>query len=119
MARAELTITQLAPRGNRAGTVLTQNVPDAVNFNYWRPTGSDVVIIRNPTGAAATIKIYQTPDQFGAMQGASSWTRTVPANSLRAWGIFRPHGYIQSDGRIWVDASVNTIRICVLALNRP
>jgi hypothetical protein len=119
MPRQELTITQLAPRGLRAGTVGIQNTPDAVNFNYWRPTGADIVVVRNPTGAAATIKFSQTPDQAGAMQGVAAWTRTVPPNSLRAWGIFRPSGFIQADGRIYVDASVNTIRIIVLALNRP
>lgn len=120
MARTQLTVTQLAPRGNRAGTVVTQNVPDVVNNNYWKPTGADIIIVRNPTAASRTIKVYQTVDQWGAQQGVSSWTLTIPGATV-IWmsGIFRPMGFLQSDGTIWLDASAADIRVGILALNRP
>lgn len=116
MARTLAGGATLAVRRARTGTIIPPNTPDVANGNYFVPTGAEILLLRNTAGASATLTLVPTADPYGAVGSGAPSIITVPAASWAAIGIIRPTGFIQSDGRIYFDASATTLRVYVVSL---
>ena len=114
MARTVLT-KDTAPGTNAAvGKVLTQAAWDNANGNRFIATGKELVLAQNTDVGAQTVTITSVADPYGRTGNVTAFS--IPAGGLAIFGPFNVQGWQQSDGYIYIDASVVTVKFSVIVL---
>jgi hypothetical protein len=115
MARATLTKTT-APGGYAsAATLVTMTAANATDFNQFRASGSDLLIIQNTsTDTAYTFTITSAADPYG--RSGTITTQSIAAGAIYVFGPMAPLGWLQSDGYIYCAASNAAVKFGVVAL---
>lgn len=114
MARTAVTKT-VAP-GGYAGTgiILTQEAADTVNSNKFPATGNDIIVASNTDVGAQTVTITSVDDKYGRQENITAYS--IPAGEIHIFGPFSYHGWQQSDGAIYLEASDATVKFSIIQL---
>ena len=93
---------------------VTMAAGDAVNGNQFTATGNDLLIAHNTGAGAETVTITSVADEYG--RSGNITTYSIGAGEYAAFGPFKRHGWMQSDGEIYVDVSSADIKLGVVRL---
>jgi len=118
MARTSLTKTiALGGYGNyaTAGVAdLTMAVADTSNLNQFTANGNDLVIAHNTGGAAYTVTIPSAPDPYGRTKDIAAYQ--LDAGDYAIFGPFALSGWVQTDGKIYLQANNAAVKFGVVQL---
>jgi hypothetical protein len=111
VARVEHTVQAVAGfqlQDNKWFAVLdhTAAVSGAGNGIKFKPT-SLMLILFYPVSSPGTITVFGTEDQQLG-RGDDHVTQSITNGQWAAWGPFTAHGFLQTDGYIWVECSTNS-----------
>lgn len=93
--------------------LMTTEAADVANGNQWKPTGKDILIVRNGAGTTQTITFTSAPDEQNRKGTISAYSM---GTEWAAFGPFEPDGWVQSDGYIYVDCSHAGMILSVIAV---
>lgn len=112
-------ITAQTPKGPYPGTVsandldITWTAGDAVNGNSVVLSGPMLLLFRNDNVGAQTFTVSSTQDPYKRTGDVSAYS--LGASEYAAF-LVKPEGWIQSDGRLYIDVGSADIKIAVLKL---
>lgn len=97
-----------------AGTMtLTETAADTVNKEQFVPSGDDLVIVHNSGASAYTITFTSVADDLKRTGDISTYS--VAAGAIAAFRFKKP-GWMQADGKIYIEANNAAIKWSVLQL---
>lgn len=98
-----------------AGTMtLTQTAADITNKEQFVPSGDDLVIVQNSGASPYTITFTSVADELKRTGDVSAYS--VAAGAIAAFRFKKP-GWMQSDGRVYIEASNVAVKWAVLQLD--
>ena len=100
------------PASNFTGLATTLTAADATNFNSFKPTGRDILVVYGGA-AGGTYTIQSAADPQG--RTGDFTTLTIAALAVHTFLFNNLVGWLQSDGTIWIKGSVNTVLFGVLS----
>jgi len=119
MARANLTITTalgsyptLQPAANACD--LTMAAADVANKNQAVLSGNDVVVAHNTGVGAVTLTISSVADQHNRTGDITAYS--IGAGEYAVFGPLKSLGWMQSDGKLYLEASSADLKLGVVAL---
>lgn len=93
---------------------LTMTAADAVNYNEVVASGNDLVIAHNTGGSAYTVTITSAADPYGRTGDISAYS--LGAGEYAVFGPFRNLGWMQTDGKLYFQASNAAVKFGVVRL---
>jgi len=115
LARTDLTKTIAPGHYASQGQSITFEAGDAVNGNQFTATGKELVIAHNTDGATAyAITIHSTPDPYNRTGDIEGYN--IPAGGYAVLGPFPRIGWMQSDGKVYIDVENAAIELAVIVL---
>jgi len=115
MARTELTKTVTPGGYSGTGNKLTMAAADTSNNNYFSANGNDLVAAHNTSvDTNYTVTITSVDDRFGRTEDISTYS--VPHGEIHILGPFPTHGWQQSDGSIYLQASNSAVKFGIINL---
>ncbi len=115
MARTALTKLTAPGSYDVDGAALAFAAGDAVNGNQFTAAGKDLIVVHNADGVSAhTVTIKSVADDLGR---TGDLTVSVPANAYRVFGPVKLTGFIQTDGKIYVDVDNASLELAVIDLS--
>lgn len=114
MARTNLTKTNAPGSFAGAGVAVTMAAADTVNFNEFVAQGQDLIIAQNTGGSPYTVTITSAPDPWGRVGHISA--ESIAAGAIRIYGPLATRGWIQPDGRIYLQASNAAVKFGIVNL---
>lgn len=112
MPRTVLTPINVPLPYSTGGVQLTWINSDNVNGNDVTLTGREILFVWNDTAAAVTVTVQSVADPYGRTGNVS---RSVPAGQYYAFQRFPTDGWLQADGRLWIDTTA-AIKVALLRL---
>lgn len=106
--------TASPPEAQTAGIALVMAQADTATGNQYVTTGKELVVARNTTTTARTITITSAADAIGRLGTITA--HALAGSAMNIYGPFPDHGWRQSDGMVYVDASATTVEIGVIVL---
>ncbi len=116
MARTELTKTTRPGSYAGSGTALTMTGADTTNQNSFKANGGDLVIAHNTDTASHTITINSVDDRYGRQEDITA--ESIAAGEIRIFGPFKTHGWMQSDGQIYLEADDASVEFGIVNVER-
>ena len=119
MARA--TLTKTTALGHRSdvytagAAALTMTAADASNKNQFAASAKDLVIAHNTGASPYTVTITSTPDGLG--RSGDIATYSVPAGVYAVFGPFGLDGWVQTDGKVYLEASNAAVKFGAVDLS--
>ena len=117
---ARVTLTKQVPLGPYptlpvgAGTMtLTETAADMTNKEQFVPSGDDLIIAHNTGASARTITITSAADERKRTGDVSTYS--IAAGGIAAFRIQKP-GWMQTDGKIYIEASNAEVKWAVAQL---
>lgn len=92
---------------------ITQLAADVTNKEQFVPSGDDLVIAHNTGGSANTITLTSAADALNRTGDISTYS--VGAGELAMFRYKKP-GWMQSDGRVYLEASNAAVKWSVIQL---
>lgn len=93
---------------------LTETAADVANKDQFTPSGDDLVIIHNSGASPYTVTFTSVVDELKR-------TGDVSAHSIAAGAIagfrFKKPGWMEPDGKVYIEASNAAVKWIVLQLN--
>lgn len=114
MARTDLTKTDAPGSYAAAGAAVTMAGADVSNKNQFTAEGSDLIVAHNTGAGAHNITITSAPDPFGRSGDISS--ESIAAGEIRIYGPLKVTGWIQSDGKVYLEADHAEVEFGVIKL---
>lgn len=115
MARTTLTKTEAKKNGYGSTLVaLTMAAADTTNQNDFVAEGDDLIVIHNTGGSPYTVTINSVADPFGRTQDVNAVS--VPAGEYRIFGPLKTLGWMQSTGKIHLEASNAAVKFGIIKL---
>lgn len=118
MGRTSLTKTvALGSYGNYATAGVAELImaaADTANNNQFTANGNDLVIAHNTGGSACTITVISSADPFGRIKDITTYS--IDAGDYAIFGPFALTGWVQSDGKIYLQASDASVKFGVVHL---
>lgn len=117
MARTNLTkTTALGAYGNYAANAadLTMAVADVANKNQFTATGKDLIVAHNTGASAYTVTISSAPDPYGRSGDIAAYS--IGAGEYAVFGPMELTGWMQPDGKIYLEAENAAVKFGVVAL---
>jgi len=117
MARTALTkTTALGAYGNYAANAadLTMTAADDTDKNSYTCEGNDLVIAHNTGAGAHTVTITSVDDEYGRDGDISAYS--LGAGEYAIFGPLKPHGWRQSDGKVYLEADDAEVKFGVVKL---
>lgn len=120
MARTDLTKkvaigTLATPYATALAADLTMVAADTVNFNQFTANDNDLLIVHNTGVSAFTVTITSAPDPiFGRTKDIATYS--VGAGVYAVFGPFKQAGWVQADGKIYLQASNVGVKFGVVQL---
>jgi len=114
MARQTLTKTTAPGNYSDSGVDVTLTTADTSNDDQFLASGSDLVIAVNTGASPATVTINSVADEYGRTGDVSAYS--VGAGETAVFGPFPTHGWAQSDGYVYLEASSTDIDFGVVIL---
>lgn len=114
MARTDLTKTEAPGSYGGSGQAVTMVAADVANQNAFVAQGADLIVVHNTDSGAHAVTVTSAPDPFGRNDDISS--ESIAAGEIRVFGPFKTTGWIQSDGKIYLEADDATVELGVVKL---
>ncbi len=115
MARTTLTKTSAPGRYASNGQALISAAADVANGNQFVASGNELIIARNTDGANAhSVTIHSVNDPYNRSGNIAA--DSIPAGETKVYGPFPRLGWMQPDGRVYVNADNSAIEFAVIAL---
>ena len=92
---------------------LTETAADATNKEQFVPSGDDLVIVHNTGASPYTVTFTSMADDKNRTGDISAYS--VGAGEIAAFRFKKP-GWMQSDGRVYMEASNAAMKYAVLQL---
>jgi hypothetical protein len=102
MARTDLTKTTAPGSYADAGVAVTMTAADVANKNQFTAGGKDLIIAHNTGASAHNVTVTSAPDPYGRSGDIDS--ESIAAGELRIYGPLAVLGWIQSDGKVYLEA---------------
>jgi hypothetical protein len=93
---------------------LAMTAADVANMNQFSASGKDLVIAHNTGGSAYSVTITSAPDPFGRLTHIATYS--LGAGAYAVFGPFALAGWVQADGKIYLQASNAAVKFGVVAL---
>jgi hypothetical protein len=116
MARTELTKTTKPGSYSGSGAALTMTGADTSNQNSFKANGGDLVIAHNTDTSAHTVTINSVDDRYGRQEDISA--ESIAAGEIRIFGPFKIHGWMQSDGHIYLEADSSSVEFGIVNVEK-
>jgi hypothetical protein len=100
------------PASGFAGLAVTLTASDTGNFNSFKPTGRDILLVYGGA-AGGTYTIQSAPDAQG--RTGDFTTLTISALAIHSFLFNQLAGWLQSDGTVWIKGSAAGILFGVLS----
>lgn len=114
MARTDLTKTDAPGSYADAGVALTIAAADVANKNQFVAEGADLIIAHNTGASERSITITSSPDPYGRSGDIDS--EAIAAGAISIYGPLKVAGWIQSDGKIYLEADNAEVEFGVIKL---
>lgn len=117
MARTSLTPkAALGAYGSYAADAadLPMTAADVANMNQFTASGRDLVVAHNTGGSAYTVTITSSPDPYGRSRDIATYS--LGAGEYAVFGPFELTGWVQTDGKVYLQASNAAVKFGVVAL---
>lgn len=114
MPRTALTKTPAPGPYASAGAALTMSPADTVELNEFIAQGKDLVIAHNTGATPHTVTITSAPDPYGRTGHIAA--EAIPAGQIRIYGPLEIAGWMQPDGRIYLQSDSAEVRFGVVKL---
>lgn len=117
MARTDLTkTTALGAYGTYAVNAadLTMAAADVVNKNQFVASGNDLIVAHNTGASAYTVTISSAPDPYGRSGDIAAYS--IGAGEYAVFGPMKLPGWMQTDGKVYLEASNAAVKFGVVAL---
>lgn len=117
MARTNLTkTTALGAYGSYAVNAadLTMAAADVANKNQFTATGKDLIVAHNTGASAYTVTISSAPDPYGRSGDITAYS--LGAGEYAVFGPMELTGWMQTDGKIYLEAENAAVKFGVVAL---
>jgi hypothetical protein len=118
MARTTLaTLNAVGPYGSYATSNIAELVmtaADAVNYNDVVARDGQMVVAHNTGASAYTITITSSANAYGRLGNITTYS--LGAGEYAIFGPFRMDGWVQSDGRLYFEASNAAVKFGVVNL---
>lgn len=89
--------------GAFTGLATTLTAADVGNFNSFKPTGRDLLVIFNNSGSTYTYTIQSASDSQG--RTGDFTTLSILTYGIHVFAFNQLQGWLQSDGTIWIKGS--------------
>lgn len=93
---------------------LAMAAADASSLNQFVASGNDLVFAHNTGGSDYTVTISSVADPFGRTGDITTYS--LGAGEYAVFGPFKLAGWMQSDGKIYLQASNAGVKFGVVAL---
>lgn len=114
MARTNLTKTNAPGAYAGAGVAVVMTAADVANMNQFTAQGNDLVIAYNSGASPYTVTITSSPDPYGRTRDITA--ESIAAGAIRIFGPLKTTGWIQPDGKIYLNASNAAVQFGIIAL---
>lgn len=114
-ARTDLTVqTSLDPNGaiGVGAATLTETAADVSNGNQFVMSGDEQIIAHNSGASAYTVTLSSAPDFLGRTKDITTYS--IAAGAIAYFGPFKTHGWKQSTGKFFLDASNAAIKYAIV-----
>jgi hypothetical protein len=88
---------------------------DASNLNQFVANGKDLVIAHNTGASAYTITITSAADPYGRMGDIATYS--LGAGEYAVFGPLELAGWVQTDGKVYLQASNAAVKFGVVDLS--
>lgn len=86
---------------------------DVANKNQFAPGGDDLVLMWNSGASPYTVTITSAPDAFN--RSSDITTYSLAAGDIAAFRV-KTMGWVQSDGKVYLEGSNAAVKFAVIAL---
>lgn len=93
---------------------LAMTAADVANMNQFTASGNDLVLAHNSGGSAYSVTITSAPDPYGRMSHIATYS--LGAGEYAVFGPFALAGWVQADGKIYLQASNASVKLGIVAL---
>jgi hypothetical protein len=93
---------------------LTMTAADVSNLNQFAASGNDLVFAYNTGGSAYTVTVTSAPDAFGRSKDIATYS--IGAGLFSVFGPLKLMGWVQTDGKIYLQASNVAVKFGIVAL---
>ncbi len=93
---------------------LTMAAADVANKNQFASTGNELVVVHNTGGSPYTYTVTSSPDPYGRTKDIDAYS--IGAGEYAVFGPLELTGWVQSDGKIYCEASNAALKIGVVKL---
>jgi len=93
---------------------LSMTAADVSNKNQFVANGNDLVIAHNTGASEHNVSIESAPDPYGREADITSYA--LGAGEYAVFGPFKTEGWMQSDGKIYLEADHAEVKFGVIAL---
>lgn len=117
MARTDLTkLTAEGPYGDYGANEadLPMVAADTVNKNQFTFGGYDLIVAHNTGASPVAITVTSAPDPYGRTGDIDSYS--LGAGEYAVFGPLKAQGWIQSDGKVYLEAASADVKLGVVAL---
>lgn len=114
MPRTDLTKISAPGPTSYTGTVLTMTAADVANMNQFTAAGKDLLIAHNTGASPYTVTVTSVADPYGRTKDISAVS--LAAGEYRVFGPLELTGWVQTDGKIYLQASNASVKFGIVAL---
>lgn len=115
MARTTLTPVEVNGPYDTSLSTVTWTAADTSNDNQFTLTGRELILIRNQDGANAhNVTLTSIADPYGR---TGDITASVAASGYRAFWVGALLGWLQSDGKFYLEADSTQIEFAILKID--
>lgn len=114
MARQVLTKTTAPGSYATAGAALTMMAEIVADGSQFSPSGNDLIIIQNTDVGAQTWTLTSVADPYNRL--GTITTEAIAAGVIRIFGPLKTQGWMQADGKIYLNASHVGVKFGIIAL---
>jgi len=113
MARTSLTpISVVGPYASDLASI-TWTAADPTNKNQFVLTGRELILIRNNDASTHNVTLSSVNDPYGR---TGDITKSIPAGAYRAFWAGAVLGWIQSDGKFYLEADDANVEFAILKI---
>ncbi len=114
MARQTLTKTAVPGSYSHAGSALTMTAAIVADKEQFVASGNDLLVIQNTDSSAHTFTLTSVADAFGRTKDITA--ESIAAGAIRIVGPLQQQGWMQSDGKIYLEADSALVKFGVITL---
>lgn len=93
---------------------LAMTAADVANMNQFSASGKDLIVAHNTGASAYSVTITSAPDPYGRSKDIATYS--LAAGEYAVFGPFQLAGWVQSDGKIYLQASNASVKFGIVAL---